>query len=374
MRILQLLEPSGGGSGRHFLDLCRGLAARGHEVEAIYSPLRAEEGFVRELKALPIAAVHAVSMTRSPGPSDLRAWRQIRRIMKAGPRFDIIHGHSSKAGALSRLRLPGPHVPRVYTPHAFRTMDPTLGAKGRFVFGGIETLLGTLFTDALICVSNDEHAHALSLGLPARKLHVVVNGVKPPRSDMAETVRAAFGIPKGALVIGSVGRLSPQKAPERLLTAFISIAAKRPDSHLLMVGSGELEGPLRAQITAAGLSGRIHLTGAFTGQQAIPAFDVLAMPSRYEAMSYVMLEAVAAGKPIVTTRVGGATTAVVEGETGLIVDNSDDTSPLARALLAATEPDRLAALTTATEARRDLFSLERMIAETETVYRTLVRG
>ncbi len=191
---------------------------------------------------------------------------------------------------------------------------------------------------------------------------------------MADTVRAAFGIPKSALVIGSVGRLSHQKAPERLLTAFISMAAARPEAHLLMVGSGELEAPLRTQIQAAGLSGRIHLTAAFTGPQAIPAFDILAMPSRYEAMSYVMLEAVAAGKPIVTTRVGGATTAILDGETGLIVDNSDDTSPLARALLSATEPERLKALSAATEARRTLFTLERMIEETESVYRTIARG
>ncbi|SIP95660.1 Glycosyltransferase involved in cell wall bisynthesis [Rhizobium sp. RU20A] len=374
MRILQLLEPSGGGSGRHFVDLCRGLAARGHAVEAVYSPLRAEEGFVRELKALPIDRVHAVAMTRAPGPSDLAAFRQIRRILKAGPRFDIIHGHSSKTGALARLRLPGPHVPRVYTPHAFRTMDPTLGSKGRLLFGGIESLLGRGFTDALICVSRDEYDHALALGLPARRLHVIVNGTAAPRPDMAETVRAAFGIPKSALVIGFVGRLSPQKAPERLVTAFTSIAAKRPEAHLLMIGSGELEKPLRAQIAAAGLSGRIHLTAAFTGPQAIPAFDLLAMPSRYEAMSYVMLEAVAAGKPIVTTNVGGATTAVVDGETGLIVANSDDTSPLANALVTATAPDRLAALTAASTARRDLFSLDRMIEETEAVYRAIARG
>ena len=80
LRILQVLEPSGGGSGRHFLDLCRSLAGRGHGVTAIYSPLRAEERFVSELRSLPLAAVHAVPMTRAPSPSDVASWLSIRRI------------------------------------------------------------------------------------------------------------------------------------------------------------------------------------------------------------------------------------------------------------------------------------------------------
>lgn len=179
LRLLEVLEPSGGGSGRHMLDLCRGMIARGHHVEAVYSPLRAEEGFVRELKSLGLAAVHSVDMARSPGLSDIPAHRALTRII-GRDRFDIIHGHSSKAGALTRLRLPGVHIPRVYTPHAFRTMDPGLGRLGHLIYGGIETLLARAFTDKLICVSEDEHRHALALGMPAEKLSVVVNGAAPP--------------------------------------------------------------------------------------------------------------------------------------------------------------------------------------------------
>ncbi len=128
LRLLEVLEPSGGGSGRHFIDLCRGMHLRGHHVEAVYSPVRAEEGFIRELRAVGLPAVHAVNMKRAPGPSDIPAFLALRRIMRHHGPFDIIHGHSSKAGALTRLRLPGRHVPRIYTPHAFRTLDPTLGA------------------------------------------------------------------------------------------------------------------------------------------------------------------------------------------------------------------------------------------------------
>ncbi|MFM2279923.1 MAG: hypothetical protein RLZZ444_2154, partial [Pseudomonadota bacterium] len=75
LTILEILEPSGGGSGRHFVDLCGALAGRGHKVVAIYSPMRAETRFVLELKALPLAAVYAVEMSRAPSPSDIAAYR-----------------------------------------------------------------------------------------------------------------------------------------------------------------------------------------------------------------------------------------------------------------------------------------------------------
>lgn len=367
LRLLEVLEPSGGGSGRHMLDLCRGMLARGHHVEAVYSPLRAEEGFVRELKSLGLAAVHSVDMARSPGPSDIPAHRALRRII-GRDRFDIIHGHSSKAGALTRLRLPGRHVPRVYTPHAFRTMDPGLGKLGHLVYGGIETLLARAFTDKLICVSEDEYRHALGLGIPAGKLAVVVNGAAPPPAGMAATVRASFGIPDDAFVFGFIGRLSAQKAPLRLVEAFRMLAARRPDAHLLMVGSGELEEDVKSAIAASGLSNRMHLTKAFTGPEAVTAFDLLVMPSLYEAMSYVMLEGAAAGKPILCTAFGGATTVIEDGRNGRIIANDGDIGKLAEAMLDCATPERHALLAAEAERLSTRFSLEAMLDLTESLY------
>jgi glycosyltransferase involved in cell wall biosynthesis len=371
LRILQVLEPSGGGSGRHFLDLCRGLKQRGHHVEAVYSPLRAEEAFVRELKSLALPAVHAVAMKRSPGLSDFAAHRALRRIIGGGIPFDIVHGHSSKAGALTRLRLPGVHAPRVYTPHAFRTMDPTLGRTGRLIFATIETILAKLFTEHLICVSDDEYAHALSLGMPARKLSVIINGVSPPPLDMAHTVRASFGIAADAFVFGFVGRLSYQKAPERLIEAFRNAASRLPGAELIMVGSGELEQEVRKAIAESGMQKRIRLTSAFTGPQAVPAFNVLVMPSRYEAMSYVMLEAAATGKPIVSTDVGGASTAIDRDKSGLIVPNDGDSAKLANAMVESADPTRYRELSEAALSRMANFSMGQMIDKTEAVYRRL---
>ncbi|CAN7158582.1 glycosyltransferase [Pararhizobium sp. LjRoot255] len=371
LRILQVLEPSGGGSGRHFLDLCRGLKRRGHHVEAVYSPVRAEDAFVRELKSLNLPAVHTLAMKRAPGWSDIAAFRALRDIIADGGPFDIIHSHSSKAGALARPHLPGRHIPRVYTPHAFRTMDPALGKAGRLIYGAIELILASLFTDHLICVSNDEYAHARSLGIPERRLSVIVNGVASLRLDMAKTVRASFGITPETFVFGFVGRLSHQKAPERLIEAFRKAAARLPDAQLIMVGSGERERQVRKAIAESGLQNRIRLTSAFTGSQAIPAFDVLVMPSRYEAMSYVMLEAAAAGKPIISTDVGGASTAIDRDKSGLIVANDGDTGKLANAMIESADPARYKAMVAAAEARMSDFSMEKMIDKTQAVYRQL---
>jgi len=369
LRILQVLEPSGGGSGRHFLDLCGALARRGHHVTAIYSPTRAEERFVAELRALPLAAVHVVPMTRSPSPSDTRAWLAIQKIIRSDGPFDIIHGHSSKAGALIRMRAPGRHIPRVYTPHAFRTMDPTLGAGGRQIFGGIESLFGNYLTDALICVSRDEYQHASeNLGIPEDILHTVVNGVSAPPIGQRQETRASLGVRPDAFVFGFVGRLSEQKAPERLVDAFMRIAADLQKAELAMIGFGPLEPEMRAMIGRSTMSERIHLTAAIPGPEAMQAFDVLVMPSRYEAMSYVMLEAASAGLPMILADVGGATTVVEDNANGFIVANNDDVTELAGRMREIAGPQRYEAMRTAALARRDDYSLDKMVDATEALY------
>lgn len=372
LSILQVLEPSGGGSGRHFIDLCRGLKDRGHRVIAVYSPLRAEERFVSELLALGLAGVRAVPMSRAPGPADFKAWRMLNAIIRDDGPFDAIHAHSSKAGALTRLRFPGSDIPRIYTPHAFRTMDPTLGRAGRLIFGTIESVLGRFFSDRIVCVSQDEQAHARTLGIPSKRLTTVVNGVTAPPAGHGPALRDRLGIARDALLYGFVGRLSHQKAPHRLLDAFDRIAGEQPDTHLLMIGAGELEDDVRRRIAASPFADRIHLESGITGAQAMDAIDALVMPSRYEAMSYVMLEAAAAGKPMILTDVGGAGCVLEHGVNGLLLPNTDSPDALASALGKFANPETLFAFTVEAERRKHRYALSAMVDGTEAIYRALV--
>jgi glycosyltransferase involved in cell wall biosynthesis len=247
-------------------------------------------------------------------------------------------------------------------------MDPTLGAKARLVFGGIEWMLGAMFSDRLICVSRDEYDHALSLGIPRSSLRVVVNGVAPLPSGNHDSIRARFDVHPGDILYGFIGRLSAQKAPERLVEAFARISARQPNARLLMIGDGELAGGIRARIEAAGLGDKVHLDASVPGPVAVEAFDILVMPSRYEAMSYVALEAAAAGKPMVLTDVGGASTVLEHGRNGLIVPNSDDPTALAEAMAQAGEPERLREFTAEAKRRQNRYTLSAMADETEEIY------
>lgn len=157
LRVLLVTEPSGGGSGRHVIDLARELGELSHKVAVVYSPTRAEPTFVRELERLSLFAVEALPMRRAVGPWDISAARTLQEIIdRLGP-FDVIHGHSSKAGALVRLVAPR-GAARVYTPHAFRTMDPSTGTLARRVYGAAESILGRFVSDAIIAVSPEEAA------------------------------------------------------------------------------------------------------------------------------------------------------------------------------------------------------------------------
>ena len=371
LRILIALETAGGGSGRHVIDLTEGLTKRGHHVVVAYSPVRAEATFVKALNRIRAGGVVEVPMARSIGFHDLTGvWQLYDAARRHGP-FDVLHGHSSKAGALSRL-LPLRSV-RVYTPHAFRTMDPALSKRGRVLFGQVERLLATSFTDAVVLVSSAELAHARELGLPASKLRIIVNGVsKPPDADRA-SIRRELGQSAEDVVIGFVGRLAYQKAPERFVRIVAELAPEFPHLKAVMLGDGEQKAEIVNLIESEKIGDRIRLVSGLDAQLYVESFDILVMTSRYEAMPYVLLEGLAAGIPIVTTSVGGAVEAVQHGKNGYIVDGQDVVSNLTASvrILVGNPALRAQMAQSALERARE-FSIDRMVAETESLYRELI--
>lgn len=378
LRVLLVTEAAGGGVGRHFLDLARGLAAKGVQVQGIYSPGRMDALFRERLQTEEFPPLHELPMRRAIHPLDARdAWRLTRRIRELAP-FDILHGHSSKAGALVRLAGRWLGIPTVYTPHALVTLDPTLPAWKRAFYGRIERFLSH-WASAIIAVSPREADHALTLGLPAKKLHVVPNGIDRLMLPDRELVRAKLGLAPDEVAIGFIGRLSKQKAPEVMLEAFHLVSQHCPQARLVMIGSGPMEEQIRAQVRQLALESRVRLLGDVVATEYMSAMDLFCLPSRYEGMPYVLLEALAAGLPIVATNVGGVAMTVEHGRNGLIVPPCprfmSSAEPLAAALRElASDTEKRAQFAAVSAERSEQFSIEAMVTGTIAIYRQVLAG
>lgn len=193
-------------------------------------------------------------------------------------------------------------------------------------------LLGCLagrYAARVFCVSGDIAAGVIAhYGVPRRKVDVVPNGIDTApfqeRGD-AEALRRSLGIPLGAPVVGTVGRLSEVKRQDRLVRAFFSITGRLPHAHLLLVGDGPVLRDLRELVQRLGLDGRVH----FAGYQARPerffqVMDVFALTSDSEGMPLAVLEAWAAGLPVVASRVGGLPKLITHGQTGVLFAPGDE--------------------------------------------------
>jgi len=179
-------------------------------------------------------------------------------------------------------------------------------------------------------------SHATVLGLSARLSSTGRSGIDVERfrpRDPDSALRAAWGVPPGAPVLGIVGRLSRQKGHQVLFEALPQIWASHPDTHIALIGAGELEADLRAQATRIDQCRRIH----FVGQQehmpeALAALDLFVLPSLYEGLSFAVLEAMAMERPIVATAVDGSTEAIEPEHSGILVPPGVP-GPLAAAII-----------------------------------------
>jgi glycosyltransferase involved in cell wall biosynthesis len=178
-----------------------------------------------------------------------------------------------------------------------------------------------------------------------------------------EEIRRGWGLTDRQTVLGFVGRLTLAKAPERFLRLVARLAPRHPDLVGVMIGDGELRTECEGLVSVLGIRDRVRMLGSLSGQAHLPAFDVFVLTSRYEAFPYVLLEASAAGLPIVATGVGGARTVIRDEGDGVVVPNGDDADVMARAVESVL---RRAGRGRPRAGHR--FPLERMVEETVRVY------
>ncbi|MFB8248852.1 glycosyltransferase family 4 protein [Streptomyces sp. NPDC055952] len=294
-RVLHLTQPVDGGVARVVTDLVGAQLADGLHVTVACpdSPLAARLG-ERGADVRPWAA------TRSPGGSTAGETRRLARIA-AEVRPELVHAHSAKAGLAGRLALRG-RIPTVFQPHAwsFEAVDGTAAALAR----GWERW-GARWAARVVCVSEAERRLGEAAGVRGR-WSVVPNGIDVERFRPADagTVRAAL-LPdtdrRGPLVV-CVGRLCRQKGQDVLLTAWESVLRRVPGARLVLVGDGPDHGRLRALAPPS-----VRFAGDVA--DVVPwyqAADVVVLPSRWEGMALAPLEAMACGRPVVVTDVGGA--------------------------------------------------------------------
>jgi glycosyltransferase involved in cell wall biosynthesis len=270
------------------------------------------------------AGIEVVIMDRlhheiSPA-ADRRVLADLTAYLQA-ERFDVVHTHSAKAGALGRLAARRAKVSRiVHTFHGF-PFHQFQSPLRRAAYIRIERSLGQ-FTDAFLAVGPAVAAEAIRLRIAPperiRTIGVAVNtlGPAPDQWDRAEA-RRVLGVPPGTKVVGTVGRLDFQKAPDDFVSALSALG--RADVFGVWIGDGPLRARTEKLAARRGLSGRLLFAGERTDVSALlPGIDVFAMASRYEGLPCAVVEAMTAGLPVVATTVNAVPNIVVAGETGLL--------------------------------------------------------
>ena len=298
-------------------------------------------------------------------------WRLYRLLRRKRP--VILHTWMFHANVLGRVlgRLTG--VPIIVTSRR----NVNIGGALREFLNRWTAWLG----DGVIAVCKlARQAEIKRARVSSNKVITIYNGINAERfvaldrQAAAHQVRQTFGIPVEAPLLGSVGRLHRQKGFADLLAAQARIQERIPTIRLLLVGDGELRDDLEAQARAIGLSEAVTFAGIRTDvPEILAALDVFVLPSLWEGMPNAVLEAMAAGLPVVATAVGGIPELVVDGVTGLLVPPHAPIS-LAEAIVRLLDaPDLRRQMGQAGRERvKKRFTVERMVSRTEALYGELI--
>lgn len=269
-----------------------------------------------------------IEMTRAIGGNDLKAIKAVRNLIKRyNP--DIVYAHSSKAGAIARVADIGLKNRCVYNPHGW-AFNMRCSAKKKAMYTAIEKIAAP-FCDKIICISDAEKQSALDKKICREdKLQVIFNGVDIETYENGvhgAVKRRDLNIPEDAFVVGMVGRISPQKAPDVFVKMAKQVKDEVPNAHFIIVGNGNQEDEIRKYAEDNGFSDSLHITGWVDDPMSyVELFDVACLLSRWEGFGLVLPEYMMAGKPIVATRVDAIPNIICNNENGLLVDADDPIS------------------------------------------------
>jgi glycosyltransferase involved in cell wall biosynthesis len=359
-RILLSAYPPDGGVTRQLIDVVRGLDPERWRVDLAcpegsepWEELAGRDGVVR----------HALAPGKEPRPSDVLDLRLLLRLARGA---DVIHAHASKGGILTRFAaaLRGRRRNAVFTPHAWSFWRP---GRASDLWLRLERRAAH-WCRAIVAVSEHERDAGLAAGVGrADQYRVIANGV-----DLDQ-----FGEPapeRGRIL--TVGRLAPPKRPDVAVRALAVLRRTHPEATLDVVADGPQLAETEALVAELGLGDGVRLLGKRDDvPELLSRAQCFLLTSDYEGCPYTILEAMAAGVPVVTTRAGGLGEIVRDGETGLLADLGSPESVAAALECVLDDPARARALGEAGRARaRERYSLVRMVRETTELYEAVAAG
>ena len=266
-----------------------------------------------------------VEMTRSIGGNDLKAIKEVRALIKKyNP--DIVYAHSSKAGAIARVADIGLKNRCIYNPHGW-AFNMRCSAKKKAMYTAIEKIAAP-FCDKIVCISDAEKQSALDKKICRKnKLQVIFNGVDIESYENGvhgAVKRKDLNIPEDAFVVGMVGRMSPQKAPDVFVKMAKLVKDEISTAHFIIVGNGEQETEIRKYAEDNGFLDNLHITGWVDNPMSyVELFDVACLLSRWEGFGLALPEYMMTGKPIVASKVDAIPNIIRDGENGLLVEVDD---------------------------------------------------
>ncbi len=377
-----------GGSAQNTLHTCMELSGK-YEIILVHG-LSHESGMsdlekkivkdgVEKAKKNGVKVIALPSIVRSIRPiKDFKALLALMwLIFKEKP--DIVHTHSSKAGILGRVAAKISFVPNIiHTPHG-HVFYGYFGPFTSNIFLWVEKILSR-FTDHMVALTDGEMDDYIKLSVcsPEKllKIHSGVD-VKQFMNSNGNRVekRRSLGLDQNGNVLGFVGWLLPIKGPEYLLKAMEDIWQKYPETALVFVGKGDLAMDLRAQALQVSANGRIKFLGWREDiDEIMSIFDMLVLPSLNEGMGRVLVEAMAAGKPVVASNVGGIPDLVRDGENGYLVPPADEKALADRIKKLLDDPGRAWEMGQQGRKLCQQFSLEAMIEKLDDLYSDLIQN
>lgn len=339
LTIVHVLRAPMGGVLRHVRDLADAQSAAGHRVGLICDVAGTagyNEPMLAELAEGLALGLRRVPMARSIGPGDIGAARNILALLKK-MEPDVVHGHGAKGGVYARAvgamanrsRRPA----RLYSPHGGSLHYDPASRSGRLYFA-VERMLERACETILFVADYERQTWRAKIGEPRCPTRVVHNGLAPCEFEPVPVAPDAADF----LFIGEMRML---KGPDLFVDAIGALrGGPHPEVSGVMVGAGPDRDAIAGRIADAGLGDAIALRDPMPARQAFALARTVAMPSRAEAMPYIVLEALAAGKPLIASRVGGIPEIMGPENSALIApEGAELTAAMDRAL---SEPDRLA--------------------------------